>query len=101
MVWKYTECDEEQLDKTLPVDGQGENNRKPWLLYTLGVNTLNFCSLGMCVAQNLSGKEVKKEEVAEGMQLEKKETEGVEDLLIAVPNTLTSEAVSLLKGFGK
>ena len=55
----------------------------------------------MCVAQNLSGKDVKKEEVAEGMQMEKKETEGVEDLLIAVPNTLTSEAVGSLKGSGK
>lgn len=81
----------------MPVDGQGEGNRKPWLLYTLGVNTLNFCSFGMCVAQNLSGKDVGKEQPGVGMQLEKKGTEEVEDLLIAVPNTLTSEAVSLFK----
>lgn len=83
------------MDNVLPVDGQGEGNRKPWLLYELPVNTLNFCSFGMCVAQNLSGKEVKDEEISDGKQLEKTGREDVEDLLIAVPNTLISEAVDI------
>ena len=54
LVWQYSEADEIGLDKTLPVDGQGESNRKPWLLYTLDVNTLNFCSFTMCVADRKS-----------------------------------------------
>lgn len=82
------------MDKVLPVDGQGEGNRKPWLLYSLGVNTLNFCAFGMCVAKDLSGREAQEKDVSIGTQLEKKESGEVEDLLIAVPNTLTSEAVS-------
>lgn len=52
----------------------------------------------MCIAQNLSGGEIGKEEMAQGKQLEKKENQEAEDLLIAVPNTLTSEAVSRAQG---
>ncbi|KAG9194631.1 hypothetical protein G6011_04666 [Alternaria panax] len=37
-----------KLSSTLPEDGNREHTPKPWLLHSLPVNTLNFCSFSMC-----------------------------------------------------
>jgi WD40 repeat protein len=44
------ELDDEagKLSSILPEDGNRENTPKPWLLHSLPVNTLNFCSFSMC-----------------------------------------------------
>lgn len=64
------------MSTVLPVDVIAEPRRKPWLLNSLEVNTMNFCSFTCCVefrseANNKNG-----------------------GLLVAVPNILTSETVS-------
>lgn len=93
VVWKMREEDEVDMSKTLPVDDTGsgkEAERKmPWILHILEVNTLNFCSFASCRARGTFG-----DSSAVG-------SEGGDDndddgLLIAVPNAITSEAVSFL-----
>jgi len=47
-VWRLALEDEtEKLSSTLPEDGNREHTPKPWLLHSLPVNTLNFCSFSM------------------------------------------------------
>jgi len=36
------------LATTLPAEQPSADQQKPWLLYTLPVNTLNFCAFSMC-----------------------------------------------------
>jgi hypothetical protein len=73
------------MSTTLPIDGTTSVRRQPWLLHILEVNALNFCSFSHCKVQG---------------KLKDTEMDGiiksgaVEELLIAVPNTITSEAVS-------
>lgn len=57
----------------LPVDAPLERRKEPWLLHVLYVNTMNFCSFAL----NVVGR-----------------APGSDELLIAVPNTLSSETVS-------
>ncbi|KAF2208922.1 hypothetical protein CERZMDRAFT_48208 [Cercospora zeae-maydis SCOH1-5] len=47
-VWQLREEDEKEFSKTLPIDdGTGfAEHKQPWLLHTLLVNALNFCSFG-------------------------------------------------------
>lgn len=94
IVWKYSPSDEEGVSKVLPVDGVDVERVKPWVLYVLEVNTLNFCSFGSCKAQNLLGSSVGDVEESSSMEVVKKEDDGYNDLLIAVPNTLKGENVS-------
>ena len=77
----------------LPVDAESEavEREKPWVLYVLDVYTLNFCSFGHCIAQDLTGAAM--EGVSSSTELEKSEG-GEEAMLVAVPNTLKGEAVS-------
>jgi hypothetical protein len=63
----------------LPVDTPPEPRKQPWLLHVLDVNTMNFCSFAEASADSSASS-----------------SEGVgEELLIAVPNTISSESVSL------
>lgn len=41
--------DERIFSTTLPVDDTASERPQPWLLHTLTVNTMNFCSFAMCV----------------------------------------------------
>lgn len=62
----------------LPVDTPPEPRRQPWVLHILHVNTMNFCSFAQTALESTSGL---------GAEYE-------DGLLIAVPNTLSSETVS-------
>jgi ASTRA-associated protein 1 len=61
------------MSTVLPVDTPPEPRKQPWLLHILEVNTMNFCSFAQT-------------------ELPSKD-EGSEELLIAVPNTMSSETV--------
>lgn len=80
IVWRLAEEDEQDLDVVLPVEHVAQPHRQPWILYLVEVNTLNFCSFAACTRRDretLCGPDASS------------------DILVAVPNTLASEAVSL------
>ncbi|KAM3069453.1 Astra associated protein 1 Asa1 [Clarireedia jacksonii] len=83
VVWKLGLSDEEGMSTILPIDevpaGQDER-KKPWILHILEVNTMNFCSFTSYV--------IPRENVPDG-------AEAKDELLIAVPNTLTSESIDI------
>jgi hypothetical protein len=56
-----------------PVETPPEPRKQPWLVHVLDVNTMNFCSFAQCSALP--------------------DRENLEELLIAVPNTMSSETV--------
>ena len=68
-------ADESTLSTILPLDPSPEPRPKPWILYMLSINTMNFCSFSQCPASP-------------------DDADPTPDLLVAVPNTLFSEAVS-------
>jgi len=72
IVWRLSEEDESSMSIVLPVDVPPEPRKEPWLLHVLHVNTMNFCSFAQCQLQSSD-----------------------EELLIAVPNTLSSETVDI------
>ena len=47
-VWHLGPAEEDELDKTLPIDAR-TSPKSPWMLHSLTVNTLNFCSFAMCI----------------------------------------------------
>ncbi|KAK8191979.1 quinon protein alcohol dehydrogenase-like superfamily [Phyllosticta capitalensis] len=49
-VWQLRPQDEAALDTVLPVDDAEAHRKQPWLLHSLLVNTLNFCSFVSCAA---------------------------------------------------
>jgi len=60
-VWQLRELDFKNLDARLPVEGElSEMRREPWLLHSLSVNALNFCSFAVCYDQD------KSEELSQG-----------------------------------
>lgn len=85
IVWKLTEQDESNMSVALPVDDPGSHRKQPWVLHILHVNTLNFCSFAYCKSQGQLGPS----HLAELAM-----TEEVNELLIALPNTISSESVS-------
>lgn len=62
------------MSTALPLDESAPDRAQPWVLHILEVNTMNFCSFASCIGKSNST---------------------LEGLLIAVPNTLETEAVSL------
>jgi hypothetical protein len=87
VIWKLGPSDEEGMSTILPIDevpaGQ-EERKKPWILHILEVNTMNFCSFASYVVPSENGSDW---------------DEAKDELLIAVPNTLTSESVGYLLCF--
>ncbi|KAK4146582.1 ASTRA-associated protein 1 [Dichotomopilus funicola] len=77
IVWKFTAQEEGQLSTKLPLDASTETRPQPWMLHMLEVNTMNFCSFSYCPATAGSGA------IAPG------------EILVAVPNTLASEAIDI------
>ncbi|RDA84332.1 hypothetical protein CP532_4950 [Ophiocordyceps camponoti-leonardi (nom. inval.)] len=80
VVWRLSAEDEMGLSSALPVEHVAEERRQPWILYLLEINTLNFCSFAACAKRpdaTLSGPDASS------------------DLLLAVPNTLATEAVDI------
>ncbi|KUI54593.1 ASTRA-associated protein 1 [Cytospora mali] len=78
IVWKLSAQDETAISTILPLDPAPESRLKPWMLHLLEVNTMNFCSFASCPA----------------LPPEKTLAQDA-GLLIAVPNTLASEAVDI------
>ncbi len=78
IVWKLSEEDESPMSIVLPVDTPVERRPQPWILYMLPVNTMNFCSFAQTGIQLSPESEAKQQD----------------ELLIAVPNTMSSESVS-------
>ena len=83
-IWQLREEDEEGMNKTLPIDDAVTERKKPWLLHTLLVNAVNFCSFtSLPIPSN------------ENATLDSNRA-GADDLLIATPGvqdgtvTLTS-----------
>ncbi|POS88293.1 hypothetical protein EPUL_000085 [Erysiphe pulchra] len=74
LVWKLDDNDEVSMSNVLPVDVSNELRKQPWLLYSLDVNTLNFCSFA---------------------QTETFIEESTTGLLIAVPDIMSSEKVEI------
>lgn len=84
VVWKLNEGngDVGGMSTVLPVEGVEVERRAPWVVGLLEVNTLNFCAFALCDALV---------DCSDGGAGAGKEEKGV---LIAVPNALSSEAVS-------
>lgn len=76
-VWKISSKDEAALSRALPLDSNAPSRPQPWLLHLIEVNTMNFCTFASCPP------------------LVPAESTEPAELLIAVPNTLASESVSL------
>ncbi|KAF5010415.1 hypothetical protein FDECE_3430 [Fusarium decemcellulare] len=76
IVWKLSEADEVRLSTTLPVEGVPTPRAQPWMLHLLEVNTLNFCAFAACSSTPGS-------------------FDTASEILIAVPNTLASDAIDI------
>lgn len=74
IVWKLGEADEDHLSTALPVEDVPTPRAQPWVLHLLEVNTLNFCAFAIC--SSIPGL-----------------VDNASEVLIAVPNTLNSDAV--------
>lgn len=77
IVWKLAAEDESRLSTTLPLDPSTETRPQPWVLHILEINTMNFCSFSSCPAAPYASL---------GASV---------DMLVAVPNTLASEAIDI------
>jgi WD40 repeat protein len=47
-VWQLRDSDEAEFSKLLPIEDTTSHRKQPWLLHSLDVNALNFCSFAMC-----------------------------------------------------
>lgn len=47
-MWQLRQDDESGLSTTLPIDDTVTERKQPWLLHSLAVNALNFCSFATC-----------------------------------------------------
>lgn len=82
VVWKLSADDEAVMSTCLPLDPGVGTRTKPWMLHMLEVNTMNFCAFASSPAYSPSS--------AAGHS-----DDSEASLLIAVPNTLASEAVDI------
>ena len=85
-MWQLGAADEDVMEKTLPVNctSQALIPKDPWLLHSLTVNTLNFCSFAMCFGA-LSASSLGNQAL-EG-------NERAKPIILAVPNTMDSGGV--------
>ncbi|KAI1075755.1 WD40 repeat-like protein [Whalleya microplaca] len=76
VVWKLTADDESGMSTALPLDDSAPERPHPWILHILEVNTMNFCSFASCtIAPNAV----------------------LDEIFVAVPNTLKTEAVDIFQ----
>lgn len=76
-MWKLEPGDEQRLSTALPVEEVAVKRPQPWMTNLLEVNTMNFCAFGVCSSIATD----------EGI-------DSASSILVTVPNTLASEAVS-------
>lgn len=81
IVWRVKEEDEERLSVSLPLEDTPTPRPQPWVLHLLEVNTMNFCSFAACLGDPEQGSSIEA-------------SSPTAEVIIAVPNTLASEAVS-------
>lgn len=86
-VWHLGPAEEDELDKTLPIDAR-TSPKSPWMLHSLTVNTLNFCSFAMCVDGM-----VQSYHSHSAVQCSK----GLDPVLVAVPNTVDSNGIDIFQ----
>jgi len=43
-VWAFSDEDEQSMSTTLPIEDSSSHRKQPWLLHSLTIPTLNFCS---------------------------------------------------------
>ncbi|KAL2159495.1 hypothetical protein VTH06DRAFT_2500 [Thermothelomyces fergusii] len=79
IVWKVSAEEEGRLSTALPLDTTPEPRPQPWILHMLEVNTMNFCSFAHCSASPGRGTD----------------PSALSEILVAVPNTLASEAIDI------
>ncbi|KAI0867415.1 WD repeat-containing protein [Hypoxylon argillaceum] len=77
VVWKIALADEENMSTTLPLDESAPERPQPWILHILEINTMNFCSFAPCSPRPDTDLAVS------------------DELLVAMPNTLATEAVDI------
>jgi WD40 repeat protein len=53
-VWHIPPSSESPLSKALPAEGYNLERQSPWLLHSVLVNTMNFCSFALCAAPSPS-----------------------------------------------
>lgn len=82
IVWKLSADDESAMATTLPLEPTPEPRTKPWMLHLLHVNTMNFCAFAATSA-------------SAHLSLSGHPTPADDQLFVAVPNTLASEAVDI------
>lgn len=81
IVWRVQEEDEERLSVSLPLEDTPTPRPQPWVLHLLEVNTMNFCSFAACLGDPKQGSSIEA-------------SSSTAEVILAVPNTLASEAVS-------
>ncbi|EGR52890.1 uncharacterized protein TRIREDRAFT_74086 [Trichoderma reesei QM6a] len=81
IVWRVREEDEGRLSVALPLEETPTPRPQPWVLHLLEVNTMNFCSFAACLGDAAQGSLDSAASTAQ--------------VLIAVPNTLASEAIDI------
>ncbi|KAH6610120.1 astra-associated 1 [Trichoderma cornu-damae] len=81
IVWRVREEDEGRLSVSLPLEDAPTPRPQPWALHLLEVNTMNFCSFAACLSDPEQGS------VEAGSP--------TSEVVLAVPNTLASEAIDI------
>ncbi|KAL7937362.1 WD40-repeat-containing domain protein [Trichoderma chlorosporum] len=81
IVWQIREEDEGRLSVCLPLEDTPTPRPQPWVLHLLEVNTMNFCSFAACLSDAEQGSLETATPTAE--------------VIVAVPNTLASEAIDI------
>lgn len=82
IVWRIREEDEERLSVSLPLEDTPTPRPQPWVLHLLEVNTMNFCSFAACLGDPKQGTSIEASSSAA-------------EVVLAVPNTLASEAIDI------
>ncbi|EMR11245.1 hypothetical protein PNEG_00276 [Pneumocystis murina B123] len=71
-VWQLEFETKKDLEVYLPVDQKKECQKKPWMLYSLNVQTLNYCSFAVCNKDKLEN-----------------------DIFLAVPSSIKAELIDI------
>lgn len=81
-MWKLAREDEERLSSVAPIELSGTEPPQPWVVHILEVNTMNFCAFAACPSSP------SEEDYSSSLNT-------ADAILVAVPNTLASEAVCI------
>jgi hypothetical protein len=82
IVWKLVWDDEDKLSRVPPIELSDADPPQPWIVHMLEVNTMNFCAFAACPSSSSA-------------QYHGCSLRDTSEILVAVPNTLASEAVCL------